>query len=348
MNNKVRYPYMDVIAAVACFLVVGIHCNKGLNMYASNASWGISVFVNALYYPANALFFMLSGAKLLDYRERYSTIQFLKTRFIRIGIPLLFWSLVGLFIRYLEGSFTFSVREATRLLLTNGIIYNGIYWFMYTLAGLYLSYPVLSAIHRQNRRQVYGFFVLLSWLCFSIQPFIMNNYLHEWNNSTPLDFAVSTQYLMYAVWGYWLARFELKKWHRIGFYCYGIAGFILLSIGTMYWSDSVGAFNARYCGWAGFPCFGMATALFISAKQGLNQLPDRVRRLFKTLGGCSFGVYLLHPFVIWALETLYNTHPGVENLWKNGGIVGLCLVYPVSLMLSYALKRIPFLRRFIP
>lgn len=35
---------------------------------------------------------MISGATLMNYREKYSTKEFLKRRFLRAGVPFLLWS----------------------------------------------------------------------------------------------------------------------------------------------------------------------------------------------------------------------------------------------------------------
>lgn len=39
--------------------------------------------------------FMMSGATLMNYRDRYNTKTYLTKRFTRVGIPFIAWSLIN-------------------------------------------------------------------------------------------------------------------------------------------------------------------------------------------------------------------------------------------------------------
>ena len=42
---------------------------------------------------------MISGANLLDYQEKYSTFIFFKKRLIRVVLPFVAWSFIGIIYR---------------------------------------------------------------------------------------------------------------------------------------------------------------------------------------------------------------------------------------------------------
>ena len=73
-----------------------------------------------------------------------------------------------------------------------------------------------------------------------------------------------------------------------------------------------------------FCLFGIAAFL-------LKKLPNRVLRILINLGGCSFGIYLIHPFLLW----LYRMLPfGMSPIAFHSFVLGSMLV---SLFVSWAI-----------
>ena len=88
-----RILYFDVLNILACICVIWLHCNSVLYSYDPGAGlWRLSLFVQVICHFAVPAFFMISGANLMNYREKYSTAEFIKRRFLRTLIPLLIWS----------------------------------------------------------------------------------------------------------------------------------------------------------------------------------------------------------------------------------------------------------------
>ena len=88
-----RIVYFDVLNILACICVIWLHCNSVLYSYDPGAGlWRLSLFVQVICHFAVPAFFMISGANLMNYREKYSTAEFIKRRFLRTLIPLLIWS----------------------------------------------------------------------------------------------------------------------------------------------------------------------------------------------------------------------------------------------------------------
>ena len=95
--SKKRVGYFDALNVVSCIAVVTMHVN-GTSLYTfhHSVSWLSSLFIDCLCYFAVPVFFMLTGATLMDYRKRYNTYEFIKKRFSRTMIPFLFWSVVAI------------------------------------------------------------------------------------------------------------------------------------------------------------------------------------------------------------------------------------------------------------
>lgn len=72
---------------IACFCVICMHCNGIVHRYSNSAEWKQSMIVETIAYWAVPVFFMMSGATLMNYGERYDIKTHLKKRFLRVGIP---------------------------------------------------------------------------------------------------------------------------------------------------------------------------------------------------------------------------------------------------------------------
>ena len=83
-----RVVCFDALNVLACLSVIAMHCNGAVHVFADTYVWRQSLLVDVLAYWAVPVFIMLSGATLMRYRERYTTKEFLRRRFLKTGIPL--------------------------------------------------------------------------------------------------------------------------------------------------------------------------------------------------------------------------------------------------------------------
>ena len=100
-----RLLYIDFLNIAACFGVVAMHCTGKVFAFDTSKEWFFSMLLQAVFHFSIPVFFMISGATLMNYREKYSTKEFLKRRFLRAGVPFLLWSGVMLIIRLRLESF---------------------------------------------------------------------------------------------------------------------------------------------------------------------------------------------------------------------------------------------------
>ena len=81
-NRKQRILYLDVLNIFACFAVLMLHHNGIVHNYNVNSlAWKQALIFEVLFYWAVPIFFMLTGATLVSYREQYSTKVFFTKRF---------------------------------------------------------------------------------------------------------------------------------------------------------------------------------------------------------------------------------------------------------------------------
>jgi len=71
--------YINVLAVVSALAVVFLHANGCFWKFSYENYWFSANIIESLFYFAVPCFFMISGATLLDYNERYDTkIYFVK------------------------------------------------------------------------------------------------------------------------------------------------------------------------------------------------------------------------------------------------------------------------------
>ena len=79
MNINKEY-YIDTLTILSCIAVVYLHANGIFWTHPSGRLWLTSNVIESFFYFAVPVFFMISGATLLEYRQRYSTLTFIKSQ----------------------------------------------------------------------------------------------------------------------------------------------------------------------------------------------------------------------------------------------------------------------------
>lgn len=99
MENKrqtKQYEYITLLHVVSMVAVVCLHTNRCFWDFSATAGyWASANVIECLFYFAVPVFFMLTGATLMDYSDRYDTVTFYKRRAKKILLPFVVWSLVG-------------------------------------------------------------------------------------------------------------------------------------------------------------------------------------------------------------------------------------------------------------
>ena len=144
-GHERAWPHFLRVAAIA--LVVGQHSIGSMlrHRVVFGPAWWVVVALEALTIPAVASFTMLSGALLLNPARAEEPLgQFFRRRAIRVGIPLVVWSVAYLVLSYyVLGNIT-GPRDVFSLVL-RAVPYYHLY-FLYMIFGLYLLTPYLRVI----------------------------------------------------------------------------------------------------------------------------------------------------------------------------------------------------------
>ena len=337
--------YITVLNVYSCLSVVLLHGSAFWN-FRKTPGWIADNFVESFFYFAVPVFVMLSGATLMDYRERCTTKEYFKKRVRKTVIPFLFWSIVGLFfVIWRDGSGSVDLHPVAILDAVINCRYIGIYYFFIIIFGIYLAIPVFSAIPKEKRQRTFLYCILAALAVNVLLPFLASLTGGAVRHNGEFTFAVCSGYLLYALVGYYLDAYMPSRKVRIPLYLLGIVGVAALFLGTLFLSYRDGAINQLFKGYVNLPCVLYATAVFLFFKAfPFDKLPQWLLRVLTFFGGQTFGIYLIHV----QLMTIFNKalHIVPQSFAERMGFA--LLIFVLSGLLTKLLQKIPVLKHLIP
>lgn len=330
--------YISILNVLACIGVVI------LTGYTSDANFVFEVLIRAIAYCAVPVFFMITGATLIDYRERYDTKTFFKKRLLKVIIPLIIWSIIYFIINFFKGKFSINdlsfkfVFEYFFLVKTNPI-----FWFFVVIIGIYLAIPVISLIPQETRRKAFLYIIIIT--------FVFNQFLPDLLYHLNLNYNYDLKFpLTYSGWisfifiGYYIDKYEIVKKHRVIIYVLGIIGFLTMVVPTIFISyhknESCSWFDEYYDA----PCvlYSASVFLFFKSKINNNQIVTKIMPFFNFVAPTTLGIYVLHIAIRDFLRYFYTYSYFGMNLVLTLSILTICFI------VVKIVQKIPGLRHIFP
>lgn len=334
--------YISILNVLACIGVVILHTFE--TGYTSDANFVFEVLIRAIAYCAVPLFFMITGATLIDYRERYDTKTFFKKRLLNVIIPLIIWSIIYFIINFFKGKFSINdlsfkfVFEYFFLVKTNPI-----FWFFVVIIGIYLAIPVISLIPQESRRKAFLYIIIIT--------FVFNQFLPDLLYHLNLNYNYDLKFpLTYSGWisfifiGYYIDKYEIVKKHRVIIYVLGIIGFLTMVVPTIFISyhknESCSWFDEYYDA----PCvlYSASVFLFFKSKINNNQIVTKIMPFFNFVAPTTLGIYVLHIAIRDFLRYFYTYSYFGMNLVLTLSILTICFI------VVKIVQKIPGLRHIFP
>ncbi len=334
----------SVLTVIACMAVVFLHMNSSVSQVSDTWEWKYSLLNQCLAMWCVPVFFMMTGANLMNYRAKYTTRDYFQKRFFRTVIPLLFWSCVHLVWRLATGTLVIANAGDFINLFTQGKI-EPTYWFFYALFAVYLCIPILSAIDLVKNRRLLWYIFSICFFAVAVLPQLKEFLGFAVSGSVFSNFA---GHLGYVVLGYLLSTQEIPRKIRIALYSLGVLACVGMFWGSWYinlirYQET--QINKLFMTFGSVNNYLMAAALFVFIGQiRWEHLGDRAASFIKTLAGLSFGIYLVHKLLLYIAESLFVLDPK-STLYKT---VGTLALYIVSAVLVAGIRKIKYLKNVIP
>lgn len=175
MEKNVRIVFLDWLRAIACFMVILVHCIEPFYLGGpegtfiaskSDALW--VTLINSALRSAVPLFVMASSYLLFPLKT--DTASFFKKRITRVLVPFVIWSLLYCVIPTYGSSGEIDAADNFRKLIFNFVMTgSGHLWFVYMILGVYLIMPILSPWIEKISRKEEKIFLYL-WAFTTILP----------------------------------------------------------------------------------------------------------------------------------------------------------------------------------
>jgi surface polysaccharide O-acyltransferase-like enzyme len=347
---------VDLIRTVAIVLVILLHAsiegNPDLDFMSSAGVqlWWTSNIYDSMARSAVPLFVMLSGALLLQPNKVNEPIRiFLKKRWNRVGIPVLFW--VAIFFLW---DFTVKGQTFTPLFVVQNILAGPYvhFWFVYALLGLYLITPVLRVLVAHADWRIIKYFLIVWFLGTGI-------------------FSLLTLYSAISPQAVWFNNNVFLFTGLIGYFILGahvdrlrvnrpilLVGLILSTLATILGTYLILGTLGEYYGpflldASSFSTILASVSLFlilttISKQKIQNNFPG-ANRIIKVISENSLPIYLFHIII---LETLQYGYLGFRlSVTTLNPIIEIPLLTAITLLICLLIivpiKKLPYLKRII-
>lgn len=332
-NNRIFY--YDFLRAFAIIAVILCHVDGIYEFTTANLKVAIPILLNNIGLMGVPIFFMLSGSLLLN--KNYTLKEFFKKRFSRIIYPFIFWIIITILI----GIFYFNWDTSYVLTVFFGTPAPS--WYIWTLIGIYLFFPIINSFLKEYGLKGMEYFLIIWFLT------IILNTFHQYPFNK-LELGYFAGFMGYCILGYYLDnkkfRFEDKT------IC--IIGVIILLISTtlhmIFTYYHIDLLNPMYLN---LIIVFQAISMFISVKYFsiyCNFSNNKIHSLYNnfkenlfgkfiiSLSVCSYGMYFIHYILIKFIKE-YNIHQIKLLPFILLGVVIL------SWFITYVLSKIPIINK---
>lgn len=78
MLKEERKEYIDILNVISCLAVVLLHTNNAFWRFSYDSYWISANFIECIFYFAVPVFYMITGATIMNYRENIVQKHFLR------------------------------------------------------------------------------------------------------------------------------------------------------------------------------------------------------------------------------------------------------------------------------
>jgi surface polysaccharide O-acyltransferase-like enzyme len=321
---------LSFLRIVATFSVIIIHIS-GPEVVKfgkiSNFDWNVAHFYDSISRYSVPVFFMISGSLLLG--REFERKDFLKNRLGKIIPPFLFWSLFySLFNRYVFNNETFNITKVVK-----DIFYGSEYhlWFVYSLIGVYLITPIIQKwINFSKKNDIQYFLIIWVIVLFLTIPGVAIYF-------PQINLSYFSGFVGYFILGFYLKKY-VKSQNWIS-YLLILIGIVITIFGTYYFSIKNNKFSDYFYEYLNLNTLMVSVGVFMLFNK-IENVNDKIKPIVLKLNVCSFGIYLIHPFLlnIFGLIGLsaYFVNPIIRIL-----IISLAC-FLLSFIVIFIIKKIKF------
>lgn len=328
-----------MIRVVAMLLVVLAHsCAARLAVRDGSLNWNISNMLVIITEIAVPLFFMISGATILNSRRTKDLHYLFSHRLVRVLVPFILWSIISAYgARKIDGVFTYHDFFHSVLLMYHQPVLIA-YWFIYPLVSLYLLSPLLKAMIEGMDDKLFDYLLVL-WLIISMfLPALVAGLptgLSQYFDGYTVGKVVFSNSLGYFMLGYKLTQLKHEKTNALRLIAVAV---VLMAINVLIGFVSLKpAFKVlSVISVVNVPI--IAAMIFLVLKAGEGHYHNWFIRVTEIIAPLTYGVYLVHGLSIGVVQKMAGV---------NHYVITFLGATALSLVVIFILSKIPVLKKWM-
>ena len=341
--SKNRIWYWDILRILAMVFLVIRHSATATFEFVEmlSTNWWVSNMYGSLSAWMIPVFMMISGASFLSPERNVPIKKTYQKNIARMLYAFGFWTLFYALYN------TFSGQDLHDDFIT--MIFQGHFhlWFIPMIIGMYMITPLLRPV-AQNKKALLAITIVTGFTGVII-PTLQDLGLFFDTSLLPgtNHFGFFSAYVCFYFMGILFHEITLSKEARVVIYTLGIISTVVIFYGTYlltvkdgYHNEDMQADNNLFTAVQGIAIFVGFKELFKNKK-----MKESTKKLVLDISGLTFGVYMVH-VVLLALLDKYGfspvTYPAIYMIPML-----ILFVLPTSFFISLAIKKIPFIGKYI-
>ena len=356
-KHERREVYFDILRILAIFMVLYTQTDS-YQLFAEcvAGSFGYIFFMmlSVAAYCGPFIFFMISGALLLDKEETLS--QVFKKRILRMLCVLVIITVMYYFSDILAGKDKLDIRTFFGDLYAKERI--PALWFLYTYLGFLICLPFLRAMAKNMTVKEFLYMTIIVFVISFVFPEFEDKIFYGryiFNTNFSLGW-LTTSIIIYPIAGYFLhKRLSTDMLTKLLPVVWGV-NLVVMGIivyNTKYYTTYTESVRL-YTGYFSWGCLSNAFAMFMTARvlfsgKKFGRIPEKVIR---SVSGCVMGVYLFHPAVLDRIKFFDNIEAKIFGEVTGPMRIFPCflwigVVFTVCLVPTWIIRRLPFAKKIL-
>lgn len=342
--QKKKILYLDILRILASFAVIAIHVStQNFDSYSVDTyEWGAFNVFDSLSRWAVPVFCMISGTLFLNKDKKIKTLSLYTKNISRMLIAYFVWSTF-----YAVFNYDVDVIGKTEFIKK---IFLGNYhmWYILLIVGFYALVPVLRRI--SSSRATTQYFILISLVVTFLIPAVALIPNFEWvkTNANRAFLNLPLGYTPYFFIGYYIVKYDIAKWLKKLIYILGPLAFAGTILGTLVISQLKGKFYSEFYQYDSFTVLFQSLFVFVAVKELFENVnpSEKAEKFVSSISKHTFGVYLVHTFIIFELNELFGINSVTVNPYIAIPAV-IFITYLVSEIISAILNHIPLVKKYL-
>lgn len=344
--------YVKVVRSFALLVIVTLHVAFPL-IYLYNSinyvDWWIANNFYMMGKIGSPLFTMVSGLLLLNPGKEQPIAVFFRKRFLKVLWPFIAWSVIYLTWRITVAGTAFTPGEILRLFIEGPVYYH--LWFIQMILGLYLATPILRIYIRHASRENLTYFLIVWLVTVAVLPMTERFF----GLVVGIDVVVTTGYVGFFVLGHYLRDVTLTQRQVLPVLFIVVAALLFTQFITHTLTVyNEGNYDNFFVANDSLNLLVVAVGLFLFFKSidytALFQRVPLLERIILGISSCSLGIYFVHVLII---DELASGHFGFQLMAASFhpllSIPAIALLtLGLSLLVTLALKQLPYIRSIVP